>query len=89
MAKKVIWTHKARIKLYVILEYYAERNDSKKYSAKLYKKFNQEIKLLLKNPELGIQSSVKNIRGLIVLNYIIFYENTSDQLIIYTLWPTN
>jgi len=58
MAKKVIWTHKARIKLYKILEYYAERNGSKKYLAKLYTRFNQEIKLLLKNPELGIQLSV-------------------------------
>jgi len=89
MAKKIIWSHKAKIKLYTILEFYAERNGNKKYSAKLYRKFNKEVKLLIKNPELGIQSSWQNIRGLIILDYIIFYQSNDSQIIIHTLWPTN
>lgn len=66
MAKEIIWSHKAKIKLYFILEFYANRNGNKKYSAKLYKRFNKEIKLVIKNPNLGIQSSDPNIRGLII-----------------------
>ncbi|RNL55097.1 type II toxin-antitoxin system RelE/ParE family toxin [Pedobacter jejuensis] len=89
MAKKIIWSHQARIKLYTILEFYAERNGNKKYSLKLYKRFNKEIKLLIKNPQIGIQSSNKNIRGLIVLEYIIFYESNKEHIIIHTLWSTN
>lgn len=89
MGKKIIWSHKAKIKLYAILEFYAQRNGNKKYSAKLYKIFNKNIKLLLKNPELGIQSSIKEIRGVIVLDYIIFYESNDYQIIIHTIWPTN
>lgn len=89
MAKTIIWSHKARIKLYALLEFYAERNGSKKYSAKLFSKFNKEIKLLIKNPQLGIQTSREEIRGLIVLDYIIFYEITNQNIIIHTIWSTN
>lgn len=89
MAKKIIWSHKARIKLLAILEFYAERNGNKKYSAKLYKVLNKEIKLLIKNPDLGIQSSNKSIRGLVVMDYIIFYEANDSLIIIHVLWPTN
>ncbi|MDN3585497.1 hypothetical protein QWY86_02375 [Pedobacter aquatilis] len=63
MAKKIIWSHKAKIKLFNILEFYANRNGNKKYSAKLYNRFNKQIKLLIKNPNLGIQSSIENVRG--------------------------
>ncbi|TCD10797.1 type II toxin-antitoxin system RelE/ParE family toxin [Pedobacter frigidisoli] len=89
MAKKIIWSHKARIKLYAILEFYAQRNGNKKYSAILYKRFNKDIRLLIKNPHLGIQSSKANIRGLIVLDYIIFYESEDFRIIIHAIWPTN
>ncbi|MFW0715669.1 type II toxin-antitoxin system RelE/ParE family toxin [Pedobacter sp. N23S346] len=89
MAKEIIWSHKARIKLYALLEYYAQRNGSKKYSAKLFSKFNKEIKLLIRNPQLGIQSSKAEIRGLIVLDYIIFYEIDNQSIIIHTIWASN
>ena len=37
MAKrKIVWSHKARIKLLMTLEFYTERNKSKTYSKKLY-----------------------------------------------------
>jgi len=89
MAKKIIWSQKARIKLFAVLEFYTERNGNKKYAAKLYSIFNKEIKLLIRNPDLGIQSSNKAVRGLIVMDYIIFYEVNDSSVIIHTLWPTN
>jgi len=47
MAKrKVVWSRKAKIKLFGILEYYNKRNKSTKYSAKLYKRFKKELSLL-------------------------------------------
>lgn len=89
MAKEIIWSHKAKIKLYAILEFYNNRNKSKTYSIKLYKLFKKELKHLHKNPELGVQSSIENIRGLIVSDYIIYYEITDENIIIHTIWPTN
>lgn len=86
--KKIIWSHKARIKLYEIMEFYTNRNQNSAYSAKLYRLLTKNIKLLLKHPELGIKTSVDGVRGLIVSDYIIFYESIDDNLVIHTLWPT-
>ena len=50
MAKgRIIWSHKARIKLTQILEFYNDRNHSNTFSAKLYKEIQQSIKLLQNN----------------------------------------
>lgn len=86
--RKIIWSHRARIKLYAILEFYAERNKNKVYSAKLYSKFNREIKLLIKHPDLGIKTQTEFVRGLIVDEYIIYYEHHQDNIIIHTIWDS-
>jgi plasmid stabilization system protein ParE len=89
MAKrKVIWSHRARIKLLMILEFYTERNKSKTYSKKLYSKFNKELSLLLKQPEIGIKTEIEAVRGLIVDEFIFFYEVTTEMIIVHTLWDS-
>jgi plasmid stabilization system protein ParE len=85
---KIIWSHRAKIKLYAILEFYAKRNKSKTYSAKLYSKFNKEIKLLAKYPNLGIKTEIESVRGLIISEYIIYYEHQQDSIIIHTIWDS-
>ena len=56
MAKrKIVWSNRAKNRLYGILEFYIERNKSKSYSIKLYKLLNKEVKLLLKYPDLGLK----------------------------------
>jgi len=86
--RKIIWSKRATIKLYSILEFFIHRNKSKTYSAKLYAKFNREIKLLLKNPKLGINTTDETIRGLIIESYIIYYEVTDSEIIIHTIWDS-
>jgi plasmid stabilization system protein ParE len=87
MAKrKIIWSYRARIKLNAILEFYNDRNQSKTYSFKFFRKINKEIKLLLIQPDLGIKTQIESIRGLIVEDYILFYENSIDSIIIHTIW---
>lgn len=89
MAKrKIIWSHKARIKLYEIMDFYIERNGNSAYSAKLYKLFTKNIKLLLSHPNLGIKTDIEGVRGLVIADYIIFYELIGNDLVIHTLWPT-
>ncbi|OQA98591.1 MAG: hypothetical protein BWY22_00758 [Bacteroidetes bacterium ADurb.Bin217] len=47
MGKRIIiWSHKAKIKLFEILDFYTHRNKSKFYSKKLYKKIIKQAKLL-------------------------------------------
>lgn len=84
--RKVIWSPRAKRKLYIILEYFAERNQSNVYSLKLYNLFHKELAILKQNPELGIKTDLKNVRGLIVLDYTLFYEITGKNIIVYTLW---
>ena len=87
MAKrKIVWSNVARIKLFNILEFYAQRNRSKAYAAKLHLRFNKELKVLLRHPEIGLKTEVEGVRGLIVEDYILFYEYANETLIVHTLW---
>jgi plasmid stabilization system protein ParE len=87
MAKiKVIWSNKAQIKLFNILDFFAERNKSKSYSIKLYQRFRKELNLLQKQPDLGIKTEIESVRGLIVDDYILFYECMQDQIVVHTIW---
>lgn len=86
--RKIIWSHRARISLYNILKFYAEKNGTKSYSEKLYYSFKKEIQLLTKFPKLGISTNIKQVRGLITGNYIIYYEITPTEIIIHTIWDT-
>lgn len=86
--RKIVWSHRARIRLFEIMDYFAERNKSKTYSVKLYRKFNKELKLILKHPDLGIKTDIESVRGLIIGDYIIFYEDTLDKIIVHTIWDS-
>lgn len=84
--RKIIWTLKAKNQLFSILEYFAKRNKSKTYSIKLHKKIKSEILITLKQPNIGKQTDVLNIRGLIIENYIVFYELLDTNIIILNIW---
>ena len=84
--RKIVWSNRAKIKLFEILEFYNERNKSTTYSKKLYKKFTKELLLLKKQPEIGIKTDLDNVRGLIVEDFIIFYEIYPEMIVVHTVW---
>jgi toxin YoeB len=86
--RKIIWSKKATNKLLGILEFYDHRNKSKNYSLKLYKRINDEIAILKNQPEIGIKTEIESVRGLIIADYILFYEYNQEQIIIHTLWDS-
>ena len=87
MAKReVIWTKNSEIQLQEIFEYFTQKNKSGLYSRKLYKKFKTELKTAAKNPESGIKTKLDQIRGLIIEDYILFYEILEDRIIILKVW---
>jgi plasmid stabilization system protein ParE len=89
MAKrKIVWSHSANIKLFQILDFYAQRNGNKTYSIKLYKKFVKELKLLKKQPEIGILTDLDSVRGLVVDEFILFYEINEPTIIVLTVWDS-
>lgn len=87
MAKKeVVWTENSEIQLQEILTYFTDRNKSNSYSTKLYKKFQNQLEKAAINPEIGIKTKLKNIRGLIVDNYTLFYELFDDKIMVLKVW---
>ena len=87
MAKvKIVWSQRASIKLFEILDFYTNRNKSTSYSTKLYKKFIKELSLFHKLPDLGRATDFESVRGLIVEEFILFYEITKDRIIVHTIW---
>ena len=87
MAKcKIVQSQRANIRLFKFLDFYVERNKSAAYSKKLYKKFKKELSLLLKQPEIGTKTDIESVRGLIVGEYILFYEVTAEMIIVHSIW---
>ena len=87
MAKrKIVWSHKARIKLTEILDFYYQRNKSKTYSQKLYREIQKYIRLLKKQPTLGLKTDEELVRALIIGEYIVFYEYSKVEIIILNIW---
>ena len=84
--RQVIWSHKARIKLVQILDFYIERNQNKIYSIKLNTEIKNQINILLKQPDIGIKTGIESIRGLIIKDITIFYENKKDYIVIHSIW---
>ena len=85
---KIIWSPSAKSKLFEILDYYAYRNKSKTFSVKLYNRFKKDLSNLLKHPELGLKTELDSVRGLIVQNFIFFYEINEKDIIVHTLWDS-
>lgn len=89
MAKpKIIWSNRAKIKRYEILEFYIKRNKSNAYSRKLNNRINAELRLVLKYPDSGIKTNLKNIRGLIIGHFILFYEIAGETIFVHYIWDS-
>ncbi len=84
--RKIIWSNRAKIKRYEILQFYIERNKSKTFSGKLNKKINADLKLLINQPKLGIKTDIEGVRGLVIRDFIIFYEIFDDRILVHTIW---
>jgi len=84
--RKIVWSHRARIKLYEILKFYNDRNKSNTYSKKLYSRINKELGLIKRQPEIGIRTEIELVRGLIIGDYIIFYQNYMDKIVVHSVW---
>ena len=87
MAKrKIIWSVAAKDKFKKILSFYNHRNGNNHYSISLLKEVTNDLRLLINNPELGVKTSTSPIRGLIIGEYIFFYEVTDKAIVVLTVW---
>lgn len=84
--RKIVWTKNSEIQLKEILIYFKSRNKSSHYSKKLYKQFKEKLRIVAEKPELGIQTKLEKVRGLIVGDYILFYEILDDKILVLKVW---
>ena len=87
-SRKIIWSHRAQIKRYEILEFYIDRNKSKSYSVQLNKQFNRGLRLLLNYPNMGLKTDLEGVRGLIIDNFILFYEVDKNNINVHSIWDS-
>jgi plasmid stabilization system protein ParE len=83
---KVEWSIEARLDLIDILEFYITRNKSTPYSKRLNSKINKSIKIITKNPLIGLHSQIDSVRALITGDYQIIYEILDNLIIIIMIW---
>lgn len=87
MAKyKIEWSTDAKSELFDILNFYIQRNKSATYSKKLNVEINKSIKLISRNPLIGIKTDYKSVRVLITGDYQIIYEIFDQLLLILMIW---
>ncbi len=78
MAKKLIWTTQAAQEFMDILEYWAARTKSNRYSASLVQEVDKALFLVQMQPNLGVRTGDEAVRSVLVRAYAIYYSTTPD-----------
>ena len=88
MARKIIWTQKAREDRKRILAYWKDRNKSDTYSKKLNQLFKHTINIIAEFPRIGKPTNDKNARIKVVKDYLIIYQESETTIFILTIWDS-
>lgn len=86
MAKRIVWTENAHNERKEILLYWKNHNQSTTYSKKLNELIKKAIQLISAHPHIGRKTDVENVRVKLVRDYLLFYEETVDKIIILSIW---
>jgi addiction module RelE/StbE family toxin len=86
MTNSVVWSAVAKRNLQEIKRYYDDRNKNSDYSKKLLRVFQNAAKVIEKQPGIGKNTDFEGVKGLIILNYIIFYDVLSSHILILMIW---
>jgi len=86
MTKPIVWSQSSKNDLKNIKKFFDTRNQTTTYSKKLLKTFRDSTKLIEKFPLLSIPTEYDNVRGFVILEYIIFYEIMSEHILILSIW---
>lgn len=88
MAKRLVWTDKAKKSRKEIFDFWNNYTDSKTYSQKLNRLFNETAKLLINFPKIGRPTTFQGVRVKNIRTYLIFYRIKNDDIQILLIWDT-
>lgn len=80
MVGEIVWTLRAKEELFEILEYWNERNGTSSYSLKLNSLILVNLQKLIKQPKIGKDTNIKNVRVQRVNKYYLYYEMLENDL---------
>ncbi len=86
MVKRIVWTENAHKERKEILLYWKNHNQSTTYSKKLNELIKKAIQLISAHPHIGRKTDVENVRVKLVRDYLLFYEETENTIIILSIW---
>jgi len=86
--RRIVWSQRAKIDLFELLDYFYQRNGNKNYSRKLNKQIRAAIKILTRYSDIGIKTDIENVRNIIVQDYCIFYRKKKETIEILTIWDS-
>ena len=86
--KRIVWSPRAQIDQFEILDFFYQRNGNKNYSKKLSKEFKDAIKLISRHSDIGLRSDIIDVRNIIVGNYSIFYRTGKKTIEIISIWDS-
>lgn len=84
--RKVVWTKTADLQFIGILEYWAKRNKSNRYSIKLISLVTERTEQISRKPLIFKQAYFKDTRVAILNNYSIYYKYSETQITVTAFW---
>jgi len=88
MSKRLIWSYRAKKDLLEIKAFYDDRNQSTQYSDKLLRTIRRIALFIQKYPYASRATDKGNVRGVVVLGYIVFFEILDKQVLVLTVWDS-
>lgn len=85
MAKKIVWSLKAKKELIEILQYWIKRNKSSTFSIKLNSLIELQLNLILDFPKIGRATDIPNVYIKVIHKYLLYYEFKDDTLYVLTI----
>jgi len=85
MSKQIIWTIKAQTEIIAIFQYWNERTGSYRFSERLNKLIEEELRLLSKFPSIGRITDVSNVWVKIIQEYLLYYEFNEENIYVLTI----
>jgi plasmid stabilization system protein ParE len=86
--RKIVWSLRAKLDWFEILEFYHHRNGNKNFSIKINSIIKSSIQLLSNQSEIGLPTDIENVRILIEGNYEVFYQINAKTIEILTIWDS-
>jgi plasmid stabilization system protein ParE len=86
MVKRIVWTKRAQQDRKDILLFWKHHNQSSAYSKKLNTLFKKALTLVAAHPHIGRKTDIEGVRVKLVRDYLVFYQETIDEIFILTIW---